>query len=63
MAGHVVGTFVGMSKMRVVVRNKAIEIVFQVSPSGWVRVLHENQAAASVAAKNDADSIDGSRLG
>ncbi len=63
MAGHVVGTFVGMGEIRVFIRNETIEIALQVPPGGWVRILHKDQAAASVATKDDAHSIGYPRMG
>ena len=63
MTGHVVGTFISMSKMGVVIRDETIEIIFQVPPCGWVCIFHKDEAAAGVPTKDNADSAGSPRSG
>lgn len=52
VAGHIVRTFVGVGEVAVVFWYEAVEEAFKVVTGAWVRIFHENEAAAGVSAKD-----------
>ena len=52
MAGHIIGSFVGMGEMWVVFRNKTINEAFQVSARRRIGILHNHQTRAGMAAEH-----------
>lgn len=52
VAGHVVGTLVGVGEVGVVLRHEAVDEAFKVAAGGGVGVFHDNQAAAGMAAED-----------
>ena len=52
MAGHIVGPLVGMGKVRIIFWYQTVDETFEVAPRRGIRVLHNHQTAACVAAKH-----------
>ena len=52
VAGHVVGTFVGVCEVRIVFGHEAVDEAFQITARRRIRVFHDNETAAGVAAKD-----------
>ena len=52
VTGHVVGTFIGMGEMGIIIRHQSIQEIFQIPPSGRVRIFHQDQAATGMATES-----------
>lgn len=52
VAGHVIRPLIGMHKIRIVLRHQPVHPSLQVPPGTWVGILHQNQAARGMPAKD-----------